>query len=599
MTAARPATPATPAADAVDTEATTATAGPPGPPGPARPRGLTVAGWLRWGWRQLTSMRTALILLFLLALAAVPGSIIPQQGIDPAAVSQYYEAHPTLAPILARLSLFSVFGAPWFAAIYLLLFLSLAGCVLPRTFRLAGSARQQPPRAPRNLARLPMAARYQTALAPDEALAGAAALLRGQRFRLRTGDGWVSAEKGYLREAGNLIFHLALLALLASVGIGGIFGYKANRLLISGQTFANTVTDLDQFRPGRLVTPGDLQPFTMSMTSFQARYVTSGPQRGQPITYAASVRFSPEPGAAARPYLLRVNSPLKVDGVRVFLIGHGYAPVFKVTDGTGQVVFDQPVPFIPVEQSGLTSEGVVKVPDAEPDQLGFAGVFLPTAVDTDGQLGSGFPAAMLPRVSLVSYAGNLGLDSGPSQSVYQLDTAHLKALPVAPRPLAPGDSITLPGHRGTLTFTGYRQWISLAITYDPGQLPALVSAILAIAGLLLSFAVRRRRVFVRAEPVPGGSAVSVGGLARSDAAGGFETEFAEISGQLRRAHDGHGQDPADGGAAPPDTVVLDDTELDAAAQAADEASDQALGAARPDTESAQDHGPRHVPSAGE
>jgi cytochrome c biogenesis protein len=357
------------------------------------------------------------------------------------------------------------------------------------------------------------------------------------------------------------------------------------------------------------------------MTSFQARYVTSGPQRGQPITYAASVRFSPEPGAAARPYLLRVNSPLKVDGVRVFLIGHGYAPVFKVTDGTGHVVFDQPVPFIPVEQNGLTSEGVVKIPDAEPDQLGFAGVFLPTAVDTNGQLGSGFPAPMLPRVSLVSYAGNLGLDSGPDQSVYQLDTARLKQLPVAPRPLAPGDSITLPGHRGTLTFTGYRQWISLAITYDPGQLPALLSAILAIAGLLLSFAVRRRRVFVRAGPRPGGSAVTVGGLARSDAAGGFETEFAELSAQLRRAQDGHGPDPESGVPGSPDasvqrygTLVLDDTGLDAAAQAADEAdeadeSDEAGAgdpadpgpgaAASPDTESAQDHGPRHVPSAGE
>ena len=100
-------------------------------------------------------MRTALILLFLLALASVPGSVLPQEGIDPAAVTQYYAAHPALAPILNKLSLFSVFAAPWFAAIYLLLFLSLAGCVLPRTFRLVGSARQQPPRAPRHLARLP------------------------------------------------------------------------------------------------------------------------------------------------------------------------------------------------------------------------------------------------------------------------------------------------------------------------------------------------------------------------------------------------------------------------------------------------------------
>jgi cytochrome c biogenesis protein len=566
-------------------------------PGPARGARLGPAGWLRWGWRQLTSMRTALILLFLLAIASVPGSIIPQEGIDPAAVSQYYTAHPKLAPVLARLSLFSVFGAPWFAAIYLLLFLSLAGCVLPRTFRLVGSARQQPPRAPRNLARLPMSASYQTALSPEQALAGAAGALGGHRFRLRAGDGWVSAEKGYLREVGNLIFHIALLALLASVGVGGIFGYKANRLLVSGQTFANTVTDLDQFRPGRLVSPGDLQPFTMSLDSFHARYVTSGDQRGEPITYDASVRFSPSPGAPARPYLLRVNAPLKVDGVRVFLIGHGYAPVFKVTDGTGKVVFNQPVPFIPVEQSGLTSEGVIKVPDARPDQLGFAGVFLPTAVDTNGQLASAFPAAQLPRVSLVSYAGNLGLNSGQAQSVYQLDTSQLRQLAVAPRPLAPGQSIKLPGHAGTLTFTGYRQWVSLAITYDPGQVPALLSAILAILGLLLSFAIRRRRVFVRAVPGPDGATmVTVGGLARSDAAGGFEHEFAELSGELAGAQ--HGQlaagrhaDPGDG------PVILDDESLDAAAQdaAPDPDQQELVTPASPDPAAGDEPGPDQVP----
>jgi cytochrome c biogenesis protein len=507
-------------------------------------------------------MRTALVLLFLLAVASVPGSVIPQEGIDPAAVSQYYAAHPTLAPILARLSLFSVFAAPWFAAIYLLLFLSLAGCVLPRTFRLAGSARQLPPRAPRNLARLPLAASYQTALAPAAALDAAAGLLSGKRFRLRTGDGWVAAEKGYLREVGNLLFHIALLALLGSVGIGGIFGYKADRLLISGQSFSNTVTDLDQFRPGRLVSPSDLQPFSMTLDNFTARYVSSGNLRGQPSSFNAAIRYADRPGAPMRSGVIRVNHPLDVDGVQVFLVGHGYAPVFRVTDGSGRVVFDSPVPFIPVEQAGLTSEGVIKVPDAAPDELGFAGVFLPTAVDINGRLQSAFPAALAPRVSLVSYAGNLGLDTGQAQSVFELDTAHLRRLPVAPRPLAPGQSIKLPGNAGTLTFTGYRQWASLAITYDPGQLPALISGITAIAGLLLSFAIRRRRVFVRSAAGPDGrTVVTVGGLARSDAAGGFETEFAEVTEELRGSQAGHwlaagpasspaDKDPPDGGRPP-------------------------------------------------
>jgi cytochrome c biogenesis protein len=507
-----------------------------------------VAGWLRWMWRQLTSMRTALVLLFLLAVASVPGSVIPQQGIDPAAVAQYYAAHPALAPVLARLSLFNVFAAPWFAAIYLLLFLSLAGCVLPRTFRLVGSARQQPPRAPRNLSRLPEAASYQTALTPAEALESAAGLLSGNRFRLRRGDGWVAAEKGYLREVGNLLFHIALLALLGSVGIGGIFGYKADRLLISGQSFGNTVTALDQFRPGRLVSPSDLQPFSITLDRFTARYVSSGTLRGQPSSFSAYIRYSARPGAPLRRGVIQVNHPLNVDGVQVFLVGHGYAPIFRITDGAGQVVFDGAVPFIPVEQAGLTSEGVIKVPDADPDQLGFAGVFLPTAVDMKGRLQSAFPAALLPRVSLISYAGILGLNTGAPQSVYSLDTAHLRRLPIAPRPLAPGQSMKLPGKAGTLTFTGYRQWASLAITYDPGQLPALISGIVAIAGLLLSFAVRRRRVFVRARAAPdGGTVVDLGGIARSDAAGGFETEFASLAAEFRDSQGGTqltGQDSA-------------------------------------------------------
>jgi cytochrome c biogenesis protein len=255
-------------------------------------------------------------------------------------------------------------------------------------------------------------------------------------------------------------------------------------------------------------------------------------------------------------YDLRVNHPLIVDGVRVFLIGHGYAPVFKITDRTGRVRFDQAVPFIPVEQSGLTSAGVIKVPDASPQQLGFAGVFLPTAVDVGGRLASAFPAALFPRVSLVSYAGDLGLNSGQTQSVYSLDTSHMHRLAVAPVPLAPGQSIRLPDGLGTLTFTGYRQWISLAITYDPGQVPALISAILALAGLILSFLVRRRRMFVRARPGQDGQTlVEVAGLARSDPAGGFETEFAELAGQIMRAVGG--SDAAAGQAAAADRPAAD------------------------------------------
>jgi cytochrome c biogenesis protein len=496
-------------------------------------------------------MRTALILLFLLAVGSVPGSLLPQDGINPSAVAQYYSAHPKLAPILARLSLFNVFGAPWFAAVYLLLFLSLVGCVLPRSLRMLSSARQPPPRAPRHLARLPLAVSYRTPLAPEAALESAATLLSGKRFRVRAETGWVAAEKGYLREVGNLLFHIALLGVLVSIGLGGLYGYKADRLLVAGTSFSNTVTALDEFHPGRLVSPSDLQPFSLTLNRFSAAYVTSGTLIGQPSSFNAAISYTARPGGPAQRYTLAVNHPLNVDGVRVFLIGHGYAPEFRVTDGTGHVVFDRAVPFIPVETSGLTSEGAIKVPDASPHQLGFVGVFLPTAVDVGGQLQSAFPAPLKPRVSLVSYAGNLGVNSGASQSVYTLNTAGLRQLAVAPRPLAAGQSIKLPGGLGTLTYVGYRQWISLAITYDPGQLPALVSGIAVLFGLLLSFLVRRRRVFVRAGTAAGETVVDVGGLSRSDAAGGFEEEFSGLAAEIRGLHEG-GPEMRQGDHAPPE-----------------------------------------------
>lgn len=513
------------------------------------------AGWLRWGWRQLTSMRTALILLFLLAVGSIPGSVLPQQGTDPGAVQQYFASHPGLAPWLNHLGLFNVFAAPWFAAIYLLLFASLVGCVVPRTFRLIGAARTPPPRAPRNLGRLPQTSSYSSALPPEAAVDGAAAVLAGQRFRLRRSaaddrqrDGaghWVSAEKGYLREVGNLLFHLSLLGVLLSIAAGGLFGYKADKLLVEGQSFSDTAAALDEFHPGRLVSGSDLPPFSMTLNKFTAGYIQSGESRGQPSNFDADVAFTASPGAAPGTYHIRINDPLSVDSLKVYLIGHGYAPEFKVTGANGQVTYDEATPFIPANTGTFLSDGVVKAPGtATGTDLGFMGVFVPTAISVGGTLDSIFPAADNPAVSLIGYSGNLGMNSGVPQSVYQLDTTGMTKLSGSPHLLTPGQTWTLPGGKGSVTFVGVKQWVSLAITYDPGQVPALVCGILALAGLLLSFFVRRRRVFVRAVPAASGtgSVVTVGGLTRSDASGGFEEEFSELAAEIAATEPaGHGE----------------------------------------------------------
>jgi cytochrome c biogenesis protein len=497
-------------------------------------------------------MRTALVLLFLLALAAIPGSIVPQQGTDPTGVQQYYASHASLAPWLNRLDLFNVYASPWFAAIYILLFASLVGCVVPRTFKLVGQARTPPPRAPRNLARLPHSSSYDSALSPGEAVAGAAAVLGAQRFRLRrpeagATDHWVSAEKGYLREVGNLLFHLSLLGVLLSIAAGGLFGYKADKLLVEGTSLASTVSAYDEWTPGRLVSGSSVAPFTVTLNKFTASYLTTAQSYGQPSNFNAAVTYTASPGAKPQSYNIRINDPLNVDSVKVYLIGHGYAPEFKVTGANGQVAYDAATPFVPVNTSSLESDGVVKASGtAAGTDLGFEGAFYPTAVNAgDGSVTSIFPEDNHPVVSLIAYSGDLGLNSGVPQSVYQLDTSAMTQLSATPKAMSVGQTWKLPDGKGSIQFVGVKNWVSLQVTYDPGQMPALVFGSLALAGLLVSFFIRRRRVFVRAVPAASGtgSVVTVGGLTRSDASGGFEEEFAELAVEIAAAETSDQSEP--------------------------------------------------------
>ena len=504
------------------------------PEPPVRSGRGTVAQ-LRTAWRQLTSMRTAIVLLFLLALAAVPGSLLPQRGLNPLQVNTFFRNHPALAPFLDHLSLFDVFAAPWFAAIYLLLFVSLVGCLVPRIRLHTRALLGRPPAAPAALSRLRTNDSWSTAADPELVVAAAAARLRRRRYRVdarREAPGRYSlaAEKGYLRETGNLLFHLSLLGILLGVALGGLFGYKATVSVVTGSGFSNTQTAYDTFAPGRLFSGSALAPFTITMNGFSASYTPTG----EPISYRAPVTYTSSPGARPRRDVIQVNHPLDLDGVKVYLIGHGYAPVFVIRDAAGHRVYDAPAIFLP-QDAQFDSIGVVKVPADTPAQLGLDGYFFPTVATTQaGTLASSFPAARSPVVALRVWRGDLGLSSGVPQSVYSLNTTKLRL--VGQVVLRPGQTAPLPGG-GSLTFAGVDQYGSFQVTHDPGRLTALVSAVCLVGGLLLSLRVRRRRVWVRAA-LTGASGesrrtvVQIGGLARTDH-DDFAEEFARLVHLLR------------------------------------------------------------------
>ncbi|MGI8576820.1 MAG: cytochrome c biogenesis protein ResB [Nocardioidaceae bacterium] len=509
------------------------------PPAPA----LRPGQFARWVWRQLTSMRTALILLFLLAIAAVPGSLIPQTPVDPSAVNAFKAAHPGLAPVFTRVGLFHVYSSVWFSAIYLLLMISLVGCIIPRLGVYARAFRNRPPKAPTNLARLSAYDTWQTAEPVSVVAERAETLLAGQRRRVETyehGDGVVvSAEKGYLREAGNLLFHCAVVVVLVGVAVTSLFGFKGGAAVIAGEGFSDTLTQYDEFSPGGWFNTANLAPFTFQLKSFDVQYKRFGESRGAPLTFSAHLAVTNKLGESPYNYDLQVNHPLNVDGASVFLVGNGYAPVVTVHDGAGNVAFSGPVIFLPQDPS-FTSYGVIKVPDAQPKQLGFEGYFFPTAdITSQGQPYSAFPDADNPVLSLIAYHGDLGLNTGTPQSVYVLDKRGLTSYKMAdgrPRPLLLriGQTTSLGAGNGSVTFDGYQRWVKLQINKAPAKVVPLVGVLLAILGLLGSLFVRPRRTWVRVRPVGGRTVVEIAALDRVSG-GDSGAHIAEVASALQPA----------------------------------------------------------------
>jgi cytochrome c biogenesis protein len=474
-------------------------------------------------------MRTALVLLFLLAVAAIPGSLLPQRNLGVERVDDYLRAHPGAGPWLDRLWMFEVYSSPWFSAIYLLLFTSLVGCLVPRLRTHVGALVRVPPPAPERLDRMPAHAR---GIAHDGAVAALAALLKARRFRVAVRGDTVSAEKGYLKETGNLLFHFALMGLLLGVALGSWYGWHANRLLVAGPEngFCDSLQQYDDYGLGARVTAGDLPPFCAQLNDFKASYLDNG----QPVSFAASMSYTVG-SSAPRTQRVEVNHPLRTSGANVYLLGHGYAPVLRYTDRYGRSQTTV-VPFLP-EDGLLTSQGVAAFPDAnvnpttgvrdERGQVAFAGVYLPT-VPPDPSIGhSMHPEERDPRLMLVRYVGDLGMDSGVPHSVYSLNERQLAAGRLVadsdPHMMRPGETWTLPDG-SSVAFVGTRPWVTLAVRHDPGEKPVLASAVLLLLGLLTSLTGKRRRVWFRVGP---DGTAEAAGLARTEYPG-FETEFNEI-----------------------------------------------------------------------
>jgi cytochrome c biogenesis protein len=488
--------------------------------------GPTVRQSVALVWRTLRSMRTALILLLILAAAAVIGSLLPQIPNSPERVGRYLVDHGFWGPVFFRAGFFDVYGSWWFVLITTLLCVSLAACLFPRTRAMIRAIRQRPIHA-RELDGFRHHAEVRVGTGPDEAAVTAARYLRRKRFRVSREGLGIAAEKGVLREVGSLLFHWAFFLLLLGVIVGKGTGFTGRAVVTEGETFVDALPNYSgQLRTGRYF-GGGFTGLGVQLLDFEDSYR----RNGQPIDFVSRVRFLDREGRPTGTDEVRVNHPASVGGLRIFQEGFGWAPVVDVSLD-GRRLWSSPIEMTRddapdgVPATAMPWRGAIKLTAPEPDVTITLELWPDFRAFANLQL-TGEPTSMLVQFDpYIRYSVYVGEILDPTSS--NLDTTGLHREGRGDLHAAGTSTFDLPGGGELrLGFPELRHYSVLLISRDVGIPVVLAAAILVLVGLIPSLYVSRRKVWIRAEAAPGGALVKIGGfsLQRKDS---FEEEFDRI-----------------------------------------------------------------------
>lgn len=492
-------------------------------------------------WRRLRRMSTALILLFALAVASILATFVPQEPLIPSTVAEWRsgDAGPgeAVAAAFDRLALFDVFGSWWFAALTVLLFVSLTGCLVPRWAAFARMLRRRPVSG-RNLERLTNHRVLRSSRPVEEVLADAEAVLARRRFRRRrldpegtaSGRAQLAAERGHWREGGSLIFHSSFYVLLAGAVIAGSFGFIGQINIAEQSSFADTRIAYGLVEPGRYFGLDDHRGFVVTLDDFTVRYHDEAVSGGFLASDFVSTITISEGGEPVRTEEVRVNHPVRHDGMKIYQARFGMAPRVVVRAGE-TVLYDERVMLSDAGRGVWT--GVAKVSmggrDESAPQIALDMVLLPdAAVDDDGVPFSRSPQPGNPRLIADLYVGELGLERPVPASQFDRDEG---ARLDPPAILAEGEAFDMADGNLTVEFVELAMWSGFQVSHAPARWVLLFAGILILTGLLPSLYSYRRRVWVEAEETDGATRVTVAGVAlqRKPA---FAEEFAGLAEEL-------------------------------------------------------------------
>jgi cytochrome c biogenesis protein len=452
-----------------------------------------------WIFRRLTSMRTALVLLFAFALLTLAGTLLVQaptavEG-DPRAYAEWLDSvrpkYGGWTGVLDTLGLFSVFSSIWFKGILVLLSASVLSCSarrIPRLWRTATQPRMAMTEA--FFERAPHRAGLASGADPDAALASLRAVFRSHHFRTATvsdgDDVQICADRFRWGPFGRVVAHVSFVIVLTGAALTATGGFR-------DESFAAPVGDK--------VGVGHGTGLAVEATSFSDSYYTSG----EPSDYASKLVLY-ENGVPVKAQEVRVNHPMRYDGVAFYQSFFGPAVVVRAATKDGQVLFERGVPLLYGSKDETHRIGRFSLPER--------GLTVFVVAPESGEVD--------PRIA----AGETQLE------VYRTATD----TPVAVRVLSQGRPATIGGV--DFTFVREREFTGLIVARDPGSTLVWIGSALLVLGMCMVFFFPHRRVRAVIRPRAGGSEIGVAAIKRRDAA--FAAQFEHLVKDIRRTVSGAG-----------------------------------------------------------
>ena len=516
-------------------------------------------------WRLLTSVRFAIGLIAFLALAGLAGVVIPQippqMRDNPAAVRAWLDSHRdtfgVLTDTLYDLDVFTIFEAPWFLASLGLLVVTVTVCTFNRLLPTWRNVTRPPRRVPDAFFDR---SRNHYAVPARVGVERVAAELRRARYRVveerEGGATYLFADRFAWAQLGTFVSHLALILFLAGGLVSQVTGFEENLFIGEG-----TVQPVFPVK-----SPRQLQVEVVDA-------VGAFDDRGRPLDFRSELVIY-ENGREVARGTATVNDPVSYGGYRFHQAAYDdrgaelrvrdvvtgrtiyhetlslqdtvVAPVVRVTDDAGATLLRDTI--VPSDFLDTASGTLVTLPGGRTFWLG-----VQVAPGNAWQLvvfevsGSSGARAVVPEGGTVeagglrfAFEGTAGLPStlapdvpgAPGPAVVELardrdGSAYLTVLGASGADalvLFPGRPVEVEGRE--YTFEGVREFAGISVRRDRGDTLIWVASGLLLTGLLVTFYVPRRRVWVRATA----EEIRIASLAEKS--GGFENEMRRLARRL-------------------------------------------------------------------